>query len=71
MAGAPGGPAMIPARHLPSPEARRRFGDRVDRLGTLYLEADPLADNSTPYGMAQNSRVAVNILVSKSVDGMQ
>ncbi len=37
---------MIPARHLPSPEARRRFGDRVDRLGTLYLEGDPLADEA-------------------------
>ncbi|MGA9521463.1 MAG: oxygenase MpaB family protein [Myxococcaceae bacterium] len=37
---------MIPARHLPSPEARRRFGDRVDRLGTLFLEGDPLADEA-------------------------
>lgn len=33
-------------------------------------KADPLADNSTPEGKAQNRRVAVNILVSKSVDGM-
>ncbi len=32
--------------------------------------ADPLADNSTPEGKAQIRRVAVNILVSKSVDGM-
>jgi OOP family OmpA-OmpF porin len=31
--------------------------------------ADPLADNSTPEGKAQNRRVAVNVLVSKSVDG--
>jgi len=37
---------------------------------TGMAEADPLADNSTPEGMAQNRRVAVNILVSKSVDGM-
>lgn len=37
---------------------------------TGMAEADPLADNSTPYGMAQNRRVAVNILVSKAVDGM-
>ena len=33
-------------------------------------KADPLADNSTPEGKAQNRRVAVNILVSKSVDGL-
>jgi len=31
--------------------------------------ADPLADNSTEEGKAQNRRVAVNVLVSKSVDG--
>lgn len=32
--------------------------------------ADPAADNSTPEGKAQNRRVAVNIMVSKAVDGM-
>jgi outer membrane protein OmpA-like peptidoglycan-associated protein len=37
---------------------------------TGMAEADPLADNTTPEGMAQNRRVAVNILVSKSVDGL-
>ena len=37
---------------------------------TGMAEADPLADNSTDYGKAQNRRVAVNILVSKSVDGL-
>ena len=37
---------------------------------TGMAEADPLADNSTEEGKAQNRRVAVNILVSKSVDGM-
>jgi outer membrane protein OmpA-like peptidoglycan-associated protein len=37
---------------------------------TGMAEADPLADNSTAYGKAQNRRVAVNILVSKSVDGL-
>ena len=36
---------------------------------TGMAEADPLADNSTPEGKAQNRRVAVNVLVSKSVDG--
>jgi outer membrane protein OmpA-like peptidoglycan-associated protein len=36
---------------------------------TGMAEADPLADNTTAYGKAQNRRVAVNILVSKSVDG--
>jgi len=35
---------------------------------TGMAKADPAADNSTPEGMAQNRRVAVNILVSKSVD---
>ncbi|MEO5707259.1 MAG: OmpA family protein [Alteraurantiacibacter sp.] len=33
--------------------------------------ADPAADNSTPEGRAANRRVAVNILVSKAVDGIQ
>jgi len=37
---------------------------------TGMSEADPLADNSTPQGMAQNRRVAVNILVSKAVEGL-
>jgi outer membrane protein OmpA-like peptidoglycan-associated protein len=35
---------------------------------TGMAEADPLADNTTPAGRAQNRRVAVNILVSKAVD---
>jgi outer membrane protein OmpA-like peptidoglycan-associated protein len=35
-----------------------------------FADADPTADNSTAYGRAQNRRVAVNVLVSKSVDGM-
>lgn len=33
-------------------------------------KADPLASNDTPEGKAQNRRVAVNILVSKAVDGL-
>ena len=37
---------------------------------TGMAEADPMADNSTPQGKAQNRRVAVNILVSKGLDGM-
>jgi outer membrane protein OmpA-like peptidoglycan-associated protein len=37
---------------------------------TGMAEADPLADNTTVEGKAQNRRVAVNILVSKSVDGL-
>jgi len=37
---------------------------------TGMAEADPAADNSTEAGKAQNRRVAVNILVSKSVDGL-
>lgn len=37
---------------------------------TGMAEADPAADNTTPEGKAQNRRVAVNILVSKAVDGM-
>ncbi len=35
-----------------------------------FADADPTADNSTREGRAQNRRVAVNVLVSKSVDGM-
>ncbi|MEP5939225.1 MAG: OmpA family protein [Erythrobacter sp.] len=37
---------------------------------TGMADSDPAADNSTREGKAQNRRVAVNILVSKSVDGM-
>jgi len=37
---------------------------------TGMAKADPLADNNTAEGKAQNRRVAVNILVSKSVDGL-
>jgi OmpA-OmpF porin, OOP family len=37
---------------------------------TGMATADPLADNATPEGRTQNRRVAVNILVSKSVDGL-
>lgn len=37
---------------------------------TGMAESDPLADNMTPQGRAQNRRVSVNVLVSKSVDGL-
>lgn len=37
---------------------------------TGMAEADPLADNETPFGKAQNRRVAVNVLVSKGLDGI-
>ncbi len=37
---------------------------------TGMAKADPAADNSTPEGKAQNRRVAVNVLVSKAIDGM-
>jgi OmpA-OmpF porin, OOP family len=37
---------------------------------TGMAEADPLADNSTAAGKAQNRRVSVNILVSKGLDGL-
>lgn len=37
---------------------------------TGMSEADPLADNSTAEGKAQNRRVAVNVLVSKGLDGL-
>mgnify|MGYP002780155613 CR=1 FL=1 len=37
---------------------------------TGMAEADPAADNESEYGRQQNRRVAVNILVSKAVDGM-
>ena len=38
---------------------------------TGMSESDPAADKSTAEGRAQNRRVAVNIMVSKAVDGIQ
>jgi len=38
---------------------------------TGMAEADPEADNNTAEGKAQNRRVAVNILVSKAVEGLE
>ncbi|MXO72348.1 OmpA family protein [Alteraurantiacibacter buctensis] len=38
---------------------------------TGMSESDPTADNTTEAGRAANRRVAVNILVSKAVDGIQ
>jgi len=38
---------------------------------TGMAKADPAADNSTAQGKAQNRRVAVNILVSKAVEGIE
>ncbi|MGP1352905.1 MAG: OmpA family protein [Parasphingopyxis sp.] len=37
---------------------------------TGMAEADPLADNTTAEGRAQNRRVSVNILVSRAVEGL-
>jgi len=37
---------------------------------TGMAEADPTADNTTEEGKAMNRRVAVNVLVSKGLDGM-
>jgi len=37
---------------------------------TGMAEADPLADNDTAEGKAQNRRVSVNVLVSKGLDGL-
>lgn len=37
---------------------------------TGMAEADPAASNDTPDGKAQNRRVAVNVMVSKGLDGM-
>ena len=37
---------------------------------TGMAKSDPLASNATPDGKAQNRRVAVNIMVSKGLDGL-
>lgn len=39
-------------------------------IPTGMSEADPVASNDTVDGKAQNRRVAVNILVSKGLDGL-
>lgn len=38
---------------------------------TGMAESDPVAPNDTPEGKAQNRRVAVNVMVSKAVDGIE
>ena len=38
---------------------------------TGMAKADPAADNNTAQGKAQNRRVAVNILISKAVEGIE
>ena len=53
-----------------APRTRRAMVEQADLFATGMAEADPAADNTTEAGKAQNRRVAVNILVSKSVDGM-
>ena len=37
---------------------------------TGMSEAQPVADNMTDAGKSQNRRVAVNVLVSKGLDGL-
>lgn len=37
---------MFPERYIHTDEARRRFGERVDRLGAMLGEGDPLADEA-------------------------
>lgn len=37
---------------------------------TGMSKADPVASNDTPEGKAENRRVAVNVMVSKTVDGL-
>ena len=37
---------------------------------TGMAEADPLVDSEDPASLAQNRRVAVNVLVSKAVEGL-
>ena len=52
-------------------EVRTIFGLDFDLPGFYRMaKADPVASNDTAEGMAQNRRVAVNILVSKGLDGL-
>ena len=52
---------------------RGEYGTRKAPIRRRYCmaEADPAADNTTAEGKAQNRRVAVNILVSKAVEGLE
>ena len=73
----------MPTRRVPASLSEKRASRVVNYLQqackwkpyrmltpTGMAEADPLADNSTPEGKAQNRRVAVNVLVSKGLDGL-
>ena len=65
------GGAGMTVRDLAMLYAALGDGGRALPLRWLKSEADPLADNDTRGGMAQNRRVAVNILVSKAVEGIE
>jgi len=47
-------------------------GWKPDRMltPTGMSQADPMASNDTIQGKARNRRVAVNVLISKGLDGM-
>jgi hypothetical protein len=54
----------VPTRFVDTPAVRKRFGERVDRLGPRFYDGDPLADHAIE-SLSTLSHAARNALVER------